>query len=121
VNGEAIYGTRPWTVYGEGPTEVAEGEFTDTKRGAFTSQDVRFTTKGDALYAICLARPEGQVTIRSLGAGSAVRGERIRSVALLGGGELEWSQDEGGLSIALPVEAPGAHAFTFKIELAPEA
>ncbi len=47
MNGEAIYGTRPWKVFGEGPTAVVEGPFTDTKRQAFTPQDVRFTTKGD--------------------------------------------------------------------------
>ena len=46
VNGEAIYGTRPWTIYGEGPTEVFEGAFQDTKRKGFTAQDIRFTTKG---------------------------------------------------------------------------
>jgi alpha-L-fucosidase len=119
VNGEAIYGTRPWTVYGEGPTEVAEGEFTDTKRDAFTSQDIRFTTKGDALYAICLAQPEGQVTIRSLGASSSVNTGRIGGVSLLGGGELVWSQGDEGLVITLPAEVPGSHAFAFKIQLAP--
>ena len=49
VNGEAIYETRPWKVFGEGPTEIAEGAFTDTNRAAFTGQDIRFTTKGDTL------------------------------------------------------------------------
>lgn len=120
VNGEAIYGTRPWAVFGEGPTEVAEGEFTDTQRGAFSSRDFRFTTKGDALYAICLAQPQSQVTITSLGASSPVRAERIRSVTLLGGdGELAWSQGTEGLTIELAAEAPGSHAFVFKIALAP--
>jgi alpha-L-fucosidase len=122
VNGEAIYGTRPWTVFGEGPTEVAEGEFTDTRRGAFTSHDFRFTTTGDALYAICLARPHGEVVIRSLGSGSTLHADRIRSVTLLGGhGELAWAQSAAGLSITLPAELPGEHAFTFKIVLAPGA
>ncbi|MEN9938716.1 MAG: hypothetical protein RLZZ387_5295 [Chloroflexota bacterium] len=118
VNGEAIYGTRPWTVFGEGPTEVAEGEFTDTKRAAFTSQDFRFTTKGDALYAICLGWPEGPVTIASLGAGSALPAERIAEVHMLGAeGALEWSQSEAGLTITPPAAAPCAHAYTFKIAL----
>ena len=121
VNGEAIYGTRPWVVFGEGPTEVAEGEFTDTKRSAFTNRDFRFTTKGDTLYAICLARPDRQVTIRSLGSSSPAGAGRIRAISLLGGGALEWSQDESGLTITLPDELPGAHAFTFKIALAPAA
>ncbi len=67
VNGEAIYGTRPWHVFGEGPTEVQEGAFTDVNRAEFTGQDIRFTTKGDTLYAIALAWPGEQVTIKALG------------------------------------------------------
>jgi alpha-L-fucosidase len=59
VNGEAIYGSRPWVKFGEGPTQVPEGMFTDTKRTEFTSQDFRFTVKGDTLYAICLGWPDG--------------------------------------------------------------
>ncbi len=51
VNGEGIYGTRPWHESGEGPTQVLEGAFTDTKRTVFTSEDIRFTTKDGALYA----------------------------------------------------------------------
>ena len=65
TNGEAIYGTRPWAVYGEGPTEVVGGSFNDTKRQAFTGQDIRFTTKPGALYAIALAPPEPRTRSRS--------------------------------------------------------
>ncbi len=118
VNGEAIYGTRPFTIYGEGPTEVSEGQFTDTKRQSFTSQDIRFTKKGNALYAICLAWPEQAVTIRSLGAGSAVKADRIETISLLGSDATpSWSQDERGLTIQAPAERPCEHAFTFKIAL----
>jgi alpha-L-fucosidase len=45
INSEAIYGTRPWRVYGEGPTEIPEGAFTNTKRSEFSSEDIRFTGK----------------------------------------------------------------------------
>jgi alpha-L-fucosidase len=118
VNGEAIYDTRPWTIFGEGPTEVSEGSFTDTKRQAFTSQDIRFTTKGHALYAICLEWPESAVTIKSLGSDSSVPADRIAAITLLGSSEaLTWSQDEGGLSIQSPRERPGEHAYTFRITL----
>ncbi|MBA3440266.1 MAG: alpha-L-fucosidase [Pyrinomonadaceae bacterium] len=55
INGEAIYGTRPWRMYGEGPTAIVEGAFNDTKRQPFTGRDIRFTTKGDDLYAVALA------------------------------------------------------------------
>lgn len=52
LNGEAIYETKPWKVFGEGPTEIMEEAFTDGSRPAFTAKDVRFTCKGDTLYTI---------------------------------------------------------------------
>ena len=71
VNGEAIYGTRPWKIYGEGPTQVVAGSFKDTERATFTGQDFRFTTKGNTLYAIALAWPEsGTLNVRALGRGA---------------------------------------------------
>ena len=116
VNGEAIYGTRPWRVYGEGPTEVQEGAFTDTQRAAFTPADFRFTTKGDALYAIGLTWPGETATIRSLRAGSLNR--RITEVSLLGAeGARAWSVDTDGLHVALPAKRPCAHAYALKITL----
>jgi alpha-L-fucosidase len=118
VNGEAIYGTRPWQVYGEGPTEVAEGYFTDTKRAAFTHEDIRFTTKGNTLYAICLSWPSEAVLIKSLGVNSPVQAGLITDISLLGSsGHLTWSQDEQGLKIKTPAEKPGEHAYVFKITL----
>lgn len=118
VNGEAIYGTRPWTLFGEGPTEVRDGSFTDTEREPFTSEDFRFTTKGGALYAICLDWPEGSATIRSLGAGSTVTPEAITGISLLGSSAtLSWSQDADGLTIQTPSERPCDYAYAFKIEL----
>ena len=58
INGEAIYGTRPWLIYGEGPTTVERGGFSEGADKPFGPQDIRFTTKGDALYAIALGWPE---------------------------------------------------------------
>src|SRR5580698_5614270 len=70
VNGDAIYGTRPWRIYGEGPTKVAAGSFHDTDTTHYTPEDFRFTTKAHALYAIGLAWPTtGEAVIRSLGSG----------------------------------------------------
>ena len=118
VNGEAIYGTRPWRVYGEGPTEVSEGAFTDTKRAAFTAADFRFTTKGNTLYAICLAWPGEGATIQSLAAGSPLANRAITGVELLGApGELAWRAADDGLHIDVPDDKPCAHAYTFKITL----
>ena len=116
-NGEAIYGTRPFAVFGEGPTQVVEGPFADTKRKAFTAEDIRFTTRGDALYAIVLAWPEsGRVSVRSLGRGQPHLEGEIRSVELLGAkASVEWTCDEEGLHVTLPAEPPGAHALALRI------
>ena len=102
TNGEAIYGTRPWVVYGEGPTEVVGGSFNDTKRQAFTGRDFRFTTKEGLLYAIALAPPDKSVTVKSLATGARHAKGRVRGVRLLGhDGALEWRQDESGLHISM--------------------
>jgi alpha-L-fucosidase len=116
VNGEAIYGTRPWKVYGEGPTQVESGMFTDTKRAAFTSRDVRFTTKGDTLYATVLAWPEGEATILSLGTNLRLYNGEIGDVQLLGASEpVQWSRDEGGLKVKFPSQKPCDYAYVLKI------
>src|SRR5579864_7950324 len=83
LNGEAIYGTRPWHVYGEGPTKVVTGAFHDFETGNYTPEDFRFTTKGDALYAIGLAWPPNEeAVIHSLA--PMVGNEQVQSVDLLG-------------------------------------
>lgn len=107
ANGEAIYGTRPWQRYGEGPTAVAEGSFHDTERDPFTPADIRYTTRGDTLYALILAKPgAGPCRFPALAAAAGNAGRGIRSVSLLGpGAELEWSQDRGGLEVSLPAPA----------------
>ena len=116
INGQAIYSTRPWKIFGEGPTEVAEGEFTDTKRQSFTSQDIRFTTSGDTLYAIALGWPDHDWVIKSLGTASAQAPGHIASVELLGSAAvLVWSQDHASLTVAAPAEPPCQHAYTLKI------
>jgi alpha-L-fucosidase len=118
VNGEAIYNTRPWTIFGEGPTRVPEGEFTDRRREPFTGQDIRFTTRDDALYAIALAWPGAELVIKSLASDSEVRAERISEITLLGRPErLAWSQDEEGLHVKLPSGKPGEYAFALKLRL----
>ncbi|HXE80485.1 MAG TPA: alpha-L-fucosidase [Vicinamibacterales bacterium] len=117
VNGEAIYGTRPWTVFGEGPTQVIEGPFADDKRKPFTADDIRFTRKGASLYAIALAWPEsGVVRIRTLADGSKHLSGGIASVELLGSGAVEWTRDAEGLHIRLPrPPEPRPHAMSFRI------
>ncbi|MBN2310724.1 MAG: alpha-L-fucosidase [Candidatus Hydrogenedentes bacterium] len=115
VNGEAIYGTRPWRVFGEGPTEVTAGAFKDVSGKPFTAEDIRFTTKDGVIYAVALAKPSGRLKIKSLGKGAAGDVD-IEGVELLGGeGPLEWRRSGDALAIKLPQEIPGEHAFVFKI------
>lgn len=115
-NGEAIYGTRPWKIFGEGPTNIPEGAFTDTNRQDFTGQDLRFTTKGETLYAILLAWPGPQCTLTSLGTASPWRDRPVRDIRLLGAAEpLSWSCNEQGLIVNLPAQQPGEHAVVLKI------
>jgi alpha-L-fucosidase len=116
VNGEAIYGTRRWKVFGEGPTEVREGSFTDTKRQPFTGEDIRFTTKGDVLYAIALAWPGERLTIKSLATSSSLWDGEVDRVSLLGHeGQLAWSRDASGLIVRMPDHKLCEHAFVLKI------
>jgi alpha-L-fucosidase len=117
VNGEAIYGTRTWKVYGEGPTQVVGGSYKDTESKPFTGEDIRFTSKGDTLYAIALAWPEnGRLTIKSLAADSSLTKQEIKTVQLLGSkAKLKWARNAQGLSIELPAQKPCEHAFAFKI------
>lgn len=104
-NGEAIYGSRPWRIAAEGPTKVAEGQFTDGKDKVFTAEDFRFTVKGDSLYAICLHYPEdGRVTIKALGEQDASHLPKfhgiIKRIEILGFEEQPvWNRDGEGLHI----------------------
>ena len=116
VNGEAIYGTRPWKIYGEGPTKVAAGSFHDTDTAGYTAEDFRFTSKGKTLYAIDLGWPSGgEAVIHSLGS-SALNGQRIETVVLLGSdAKLTFHQQPDGLRIQLPAQAPGKYAYAFRV------
>jgi alpha-L-fucosidase len=116
VNGEAIYGTQPWKVHGEGPTQPAKGPNAERKQ-VFQPSDVRFTSKDGAVYAICLALPMGDVQIKSLGKSAGQCDQPVSSVRLLGSNEkLAWKQDADKLVIQCPPRLPCLHAAAFKIE-----
>ncbi|MGB9418196.1 MAG: alpha-L-fucosidase [Acidobacteriaceae bacterium] len=115
VNGDAIYGTRPWRQFGEGPTQFEAGQFHDTDAKPYTAEDYRFTTKGDALYAIELGWPEGgEAVIHALASGVGTR--EVASVALLGSATpLTFQQRPDGLHIHVPAEAIGQYAYAYRI------
>jgi alpha-L-fucosidase len=119
VNGEAIYGTRPWKTFGEGPSaapSAGDAKFNESQRKELTARDVRFTRKGERLYAIVMGWPGARVTIAGLAPGGAHAVGRIARVELLGHGEpLRFTQDADGLTLDLPAMAPSRHAVAFKI------
>jgi alpha-L-fucosidase len=100
-NGEAIFNTRPWRRYGEGPTKPPAGMLNEDQAKPFTAQDVRFTTKGDALYALFLEWPEHESAITSLGT-RALPDAAIEKVELLGGPPLQFRRDADVFRLTLP-------------------
>jgi alpha-L-fucosidase len=116
ANGEAIYDTRPWKRFGEGPTQVAGGAFQDANTKPFTPNDFRFTTKGSTIYAIELGwPPEGRATIHSLGSDTLGQ-TKVLDVTLLGSpGALKWQQRADRLDVELPPQRPGKYAHTFRV------
>lgn len=116
INGDAIYGTRPWKIFGEGPTNVVGGAFHDTETQPYTPQDFRFTTHGNTLYAIEMAWPkDGEAVIHSLGSSAGTAS--IQSVALLGAtSRISFEQKPDGLHLHLPAQDPGRYAYCFRID-----
>jgi alpha-L-fucosidase len=116
INGEAIYGTRPFQVFGEGPTEVKGGHFGEAKIKEFTAQDIRYTTRGGALYAIVLGWPTQPLTLRSLARNAPGIQGQVRRIQMLGApGNLSWTQNDQGLTIRLPASPPCPYAVVCKI------
>jgi alpha-L-fucosidase len=118
VNGEAIYGSRPWVMFGEGPTRNAVGSLQEGGDPRYTPADIRFTTQGSTLYAMGLARPaDGQALIRTLYRGNPYAGP-VASVRLLGSdAAVRWTQQVDGLHVALPATGgDAAMPYTLRIE-----
>jgi len=115
VHGEAIFGSRPWTVYGESSVKVKGGSFNEDYK--YSAKEIRFTTKGSTLYAIALGWPEdGKVTVRSLAQppGSAIN--RIKKVSLLGyNGPIRWTQTPEALIVNLPSHKVSEFSAALKI------
>jgi alpha-L-fucosidase len=111
IHGEAIFGTRPWLVYGEGAVQAKGGHFKEDF--TYTAQDIRFTTKGATLYAIALGWPsDGRLVVKSLAMPAGV----VSGVRLLGyRGQLDWRQTAQGLVVALPARRVSAYTAALRI------
>jgi alpha-L-fucosidase len=118
INGEAIYGTRPWVVFGEGPTKAGNNStqmHSDIQ--TFTPEDIRFTTRNGNLYATALGWPAtGQLRIHMLGTELPYLNGRVCSVALLGtDSSIAFTQTSEGLLLTLPAQKPNDIAYVFRI------
>jgi alpha-L-fucosidase len=119
VNGEAIYNTRPFTVFGEGPTKAAKNS-TEKNNDiqTYTAQDIRYTTNGSTLYATALGWPaDGQLLLHTLYTGNPYLTTSICSVELLGApGAATFEQHPYGLVVNLPATAPNPVAYVLRIK-----
>jgi alpha-L-fucosidase len=119
VNGEGIYGSRPWKVFGDGPgIDSATGTgMNERNRKQLTGEDIRFTTKGNTLYAFVMGWPGKEASVPALAVGGRNSVPKIQNVSLLGGGKLQFTQDSAGLKVQLPEKQPSEHAVTLKVAL----
>jgi alpha-L-fucosidase len=115
VNGVAIYGTRPFAVFGEGPPDVTNNSnFNESKARAYTQEDIRFNVKGDTLHAFAFVWPEsGKLTIKTLARDYTNFPKPIQHAELLGSGPVTFTQDSTGLTLNLPEKAPNEYAYSF--------
>jgi len=115
VNGEAIYGTRPWLVYGEGPVRSKGGNFKEDFK--YTARDIRFTAKGKTLYAIALGWPaDGRLIVKSLALPANETGSKVTAVSLLGHrGRIDWKQTQEGLVVTLPAQKLSEYTCALRI------
>lgn len=115
IHGEAIFGTRPWTVYGESKVKVRGGAFNEAY--SYTSRDIRFTTKGPVLYATALGWPEDRILhIRSLALKPGESINQIRSIKLLGSkAPVTWRQTADELEVVLPPTPVSVYTASLKV------
>ncbi|WP_448248928.1 alpha-L-fucosidase [Thalassotalea agariperforans] len=124
INGEGIYETRPWRVFGEGPTRIrGGGHKIEKQKISYNQKDIRFTKKGDdTLFALVMDVPTEDILIETLSTNLSVLNGDIQTIRLLGSDEtVKWSRDSQGLHIEKPQNIPSDFALVYKISLVKEA
>jgi alpha-L-fucosidase len=112
VCGEAVFGARPWRVYGEGSSSVVINGFAED-RVQWQESDYRFVAKGDdTLYAFIMQTPQNRVCVIK----NLTEKERVANVELLGHGKVGWSQQYGVLTVQLPNNMPLDYVNCLKIQ-----
>jgi len=116
--GEAIYETRPWYTYGEGPTKEPEGGFHDHNKFLkvkYSAKDVRYTTRNNTVYAFVMGWPGAKQSI--LMQAFAENKMDVGNVSLLGSDEnILWNQNNKGLKVTTPSEKISDIVLVYKIE-----
>ncbi|WP_240491768.1 alpha-L-fucosidase [Flavivirga aquatica] len=120
VNGEAIYATRPWAVFGEGPTRLPEGGHKIEKiKITYQNTDIRYTKKSNKVfYATVMDKPNEETVMKSLSTEIGILNSKIEKIELLGSDEkITWKRNEKGLIIKKPTILPTQYAHSYKITL----
>lgn len=124
VNKESIYSTRPWIVFGEGPTAERANGLTGqgfNEGTSYNASDIRYVNKGDSIiYVTVMGWPtNGKVVLKSLASNLPYLSRGIKSIKILGGTNLTYTRNTNGLSINLPATKPGTAdiGIAFKISL----
>ena len=117
INADAIFGTRPWKVFGEGPTKPKSGAMHEENQTSYTAEDIRFTTKGKTLFATALGWPDnGHLAIKSLGTDAGLLSQDPAEVKLLGhAGPVQFRREAQAVVVDLPQNKPCDHAYVLKI------
>ena len=115
-HGEAIFGSRPFTIFGEGPPDIATGQFNEKTQRAYTVEDIRFTRRGETVYAFAFVWPESRsLNIKTLALRNTALPKPVQRVELIGAGPLSFEQTPAGLAIKLPEKPPNEYAYGFII------
>lgn len=122
INGEAIYSTRPWYIYGEGPTTQPEGDFSNHEeflKIKYSSKDVRYTKKGNSIYAITMGVPiaGSLITFKCFAKKALPSPIIVENVSVIGTNEkINWEYTTDGLQVKAPI-LTGNDAVVFKIDI----